>query len=264
MPANNPLDTYRTNYLVGPGCSDVLGPVFRSVRERFHVQRAVYSGSYLHITPSLFFPHVCYVDSLAGIADALASHDLPRYAADHRDYPEAPDFRCYQQDYRTFTSEPEESFDLLISLNAGLISQACKHFLAPDGLLLVNDEHYDARRAFVDPDYLLIAVFVGENLCMETSESTLAAYFRTARGAPLTPEMVESDAHRPPSRARFKPNKSAPIYLFRRLQAPKARKPLTSARDSDQVSEEAGQIQNTGTNRHLLVSDHGGDHVERR
>ena len=141
--------------------------------------------------------------------------------AERRDYPKPPEIWSYQQDYRTFTSEPEASFDLLISLNAGLISQACKHFLAPDGLLLVNDEHYDARRAFVDPDYLLIAVFVGENLSTETSESTLAAYFRTARGTPLTRDMVESDAHRPPSRARFKPSKSAPVYLSRRLQAPK-------------------------------------------
>ena len=221
MPVKNPLDTFRTNYLNGPGCSDVLWPVFSGVRDQFHVQRALYPGSYLHITPSLFFPHVCYVDSLAGFTDAFASPDLRRYVAGHRDYPETPDLRCYQQDYRTLTSEPEASFDLLISLNAGLISQACKHFLTPDSLLLVNDEHYDARRAFVDPDYLLIAVFVGENLSMENSESTLAAYFRTARGAPLTPEMVESDAHRPPSRARFKPIKSAPIYLFRRLQAPK-------------------------------------------
>ena len=221
MPVKNPLDTYRTNFLNGPGCSDVLQPVFRKVRDRFQVQRALYPGSYLHITPSLCFPYVCYVDSLAGIADALASTDLQRYVAEHRDYPEAPEIWCYQQDYRTFTSEPEASFDLLISLNAGLISQACKHFLAPDGLLLVNDEHYDARRAFVDPDYLLIAVFVGENLSMETSESTLAAYFRTARGTPLTPDMVESDVHRPPSRARFKPSESAPVYLFRRLPAPK-------------------------------------------
>ena len=216
MRIRNPLDTYRANYLNGPGCIDGLGPVFRKVRDEFDVRRVLYPGSYLHITPSLFFPSVCYVDSLVGVADALADPDLRRYVADRRDYPEGPEIRCYEQDYHTFTSEPEASFDLLISLNAGLVSQASKRFLASGGLLLVNDEHYDARRAFVDLEYILTAVFAGEDLCMETSESKLAAYFKTGRGTLLTPEMVESDVHRSPSRAKFKPAKSAAVYLFRR------------------------------------------------
>ena len=264
MPVNSPLDTYRTNYLNGPGCSDVLRPVFRRVRDQFHVQRVLYPGSYLHITPSLCFPYVCYVDSLAGIADALASPDLRRYVAEHRDYPEAPETWCYQQDYRTFTSEPEASFDLLISLNAGLISQACKHFLAPDGLLLVNDEHYDARRAFVDPDYLLIAVFVGENLSMETSESMRPPTSRLPGERRLrrtwwSPMRTGRRAGRDSNRSSRHPSTFSGDYSRRN-----ARKPLTSARDSDQVSEGATRIQNTGTNRHLLASDHRGDHVERR
>ena len=216
MRIRNPLDTYRANYLNGPGCCDGLAPVFRKVRDEFDVQQVLYPGSYLHITPSLFFPSVCYVDSLEGIANALADPELRRYVADHRDYPEAPEIWCYQQDYRTFHSEPESSFDLLISLNAGLVSQAGKRFLASGGLLLVNDEHYDARHAFVDPDYILSAVFTGESLRMETSESKLAAYFKTARGTPMTREMVESDVNRSPSRARFKPAKSAAVYLFRK------------------------------------------------
>ncbi len=216
MRMSDPLGTYKSRYLNGPGFDDGLRSVFRTVRDELHARRVLYPGSYLHITPSLYFPYVCYVDSLAGFADALADPDLRGYVTDHRDYPEAPEICWYQQDYRTLTSEPEGSFDLLISLNAGLISQACKRFLATDGLLLVNDEHYDARRAFVDPDYLLCAVFSGENLRLETSECELAAYFRTARGTPLTLEMVESDVPRPPSRARFKPACSAPAYLFRR------------------------------------------------
>ena len=213
----NPLDTYMASYLNGPGSDDGLGSIFRKVRDKFRVQRVLYPGSYLHITPSLYFPYVCYVDSLAGFADALVNPDLRQYVADHRDYPEAPVICCYQQDYRTFTGESEGSFDLLISLNAGLISQACMRFLAPDGLLLVNDEHYDARRAFVDPDYRLRAVFAGEDLSMETSEAELDSYFKTARGTPLTPEMVASDLPRSPSRARFKPAKTAAVYLFRKL-----------------------------------------------
>ncbi len=216
MRMSDPLGAYKSRYLNGPGSDDGLRSVFRKIRDDFHVRRVLYPGSYLHITPSLYFPYVCYVDSLAGFADALADPNLRRYVEDHREYPETPAIGCYQLDYRTFTCEPEGSFDLLISLNAGLISRACKRFLRSGGLLLVNDEHYDARRAFVDPDYHLCAVFAGEDLSMETSESELAAFFRTARGTPLTLEMVESDVPRPPSRARFKSACSAPVYLFRR------------------------------------------------
>ena len=218
MRMSDPLGAYKSRYLDGPGSDDGLRSVFRKIRDEFHVRRVLYPGSYLHITPSLYFPYVCYVDSLAGFADALADSNLRQYVADHREYPEAPVICCYQQDYSTFTCEPEGSFDLLISLNSGLISQACKRFLRTGGLLLVNDEHYDARRAFVDPDYLLCTVFAGDDSCrMETSKADLDVYFRTARGTPLTLEMVESDVPRPPSRARFKPACSAPVYLFRRL-----------------------------------------------
>ena len=217
MRKKSALDTYIANYLDNPGCGNGLQSVFRQVRRNFHVQRVLYPGSWLDITPSLFFSRVCYVDSLTGIADALADPNLRGYVDDNRNYQETPEIRCYQQDYRTFTSEPEASFDLLISLNAGFISQACKRFLPSGGLLLVNDEHYDARRAFVDSDYVFSAVFAGKNLRMETSEAKLASYFKTARGTPLTPEMVASDAPRPPSQARFKPAKTAPVYLFRKL-----------------------------------------------
>ncbi len=146
----------------------------------------------------------------------MSDPDLRRHVNDNKHYPDVPTIRCYQQDYRTLNAEPEASFDLLISLNAGFISLACKRFLPPEGLLLVNDEHYDARRAFVDPDYMLIAAFTGESLRMETSQAELTSFFYTTKGTPLTLEMVEADTPRSPSRARIKPAKTASVYLFRK------------------------------------------------
>ena len=216
MRLKNPLDTYQSNYLDNSGHGSGLQSILRQVRHKFHPRRALYPGSWLDFTPSLFFPDVCYVDSLAGISEALADPELRRYLNENRNYSDLPKIQCYQQDYRTFNSEPEKSFDLLISLSAGFISQACKRFLPSGGLLLVNDEHYDARRAFVDPDYLLSAAFVGSNLRMDTSKAKLASYFKTTKGTRLTLEMVESDAPRSPSRARYKPSKIATAYLFRK------------------------------------------------
>ena len=216
MPSRRPLDIYKANYVTNPASCVDLDSVFLQVSEEFTVRRVLYPGSYLHITPSLFFPRVTYVDSLAGIADMMADSDLQEYIVRHKTYPESADIRCHQQDYHAFNAEPNEAFDLVISLNAGLISQACKRFLAPGGLLLVNDGHYDARRAFVDPDYSLVGGFTGDSCRMTASPSELSSYFKTTRGVTLTLDMVESDLSRPPSRARFKPAKSATTYLFRK------------------------------------------------
>ena len=213
MRQKSPIAAYIANYPNHPGCGRDLRPAFRQLSRNFQLRRALYPGSWLDVTPSLFFPEVCYVDSLPGIAALLADPDLRRYVNDNKRYPDAPTIHCYQHDYRTFNAEPEASFDLLISLNAGFISQACKGFLPPGGLLLVND----ARRAFVDPDYMLIAAFAGETLRMETSPTELASYFKTAKGTPITGEMVEADTPRSPSRAKFKPSKSAAVYLFRKV-----------------------------------------------
>ena len=213
------LDIYLADYRDRQGGDFDLLTVFRQVRDEFGGGRVLYPGSYLHVTPSMVFPLVCYADSLRGIEEALAAPCLLDYVNSHREYQEEAIIRRYQQDYESFNAEPEESFDLLISLNAGLISQACKRFLRPGGLLLVNDGHYDARRAHTDRDYQLLGGFEGENLLLETSEDKLTAYFKTAKGIPLTLEMVESDVGRPPSRARFKPGQSAEIYLYQKGNA---------------------------------------------
>ena len=210
------LYIYLANYRDRQGGDFDLMTVFQQIRGKFGGARVLYPGSYLHITPSLVFPMVCFVDSLKGIEEALAAPSLLEYVNRYKGYRENPIVRPYQQDYEVFDAEPEESFDLLVSLNAGLISQACKRFLRPGGLLLVNDEHYDARRAHIDPDYRLIGGFEGENLRLETSEDKLSAYFESAKGIGLTPEMVEADLGRPPSRARFKPVKPAEAYLYQK------------------------------------------------
>ena len=213
-----PLDTYLADYRLKDGGAHDLLWAFRLVEENFGCRRVLYPGSYLHVTPSLVFPEVCYVDSVKGIAAALASPDLLEYVSAHRDYPEDARIRCYEEDYTSFTDEPHASFDLLISLNAGYMSQTCRSFLKPGGLLLANNGHYDAARAHVDPGYRLIGALDGGSLLLDSSHPDLSSHFRTAKGEALTPEMVEADAKRPPSRARFMPSREMEAYLFQLTQ----------------------------------------------
>ncbi len=188
------------------------------IKKTFACRRVLYPGSYLDITPSLVFPEVCYVDSLKGIARRMADPDLLKYINDHKSYPEASAIRCNEADYVTFRGEPAASFDLLISLNAGFISQHCCHFLRPGGLLLVNNCHYDANRAYVDPGYEFVTALEGDTLSCESLPGDGFPYFSTRAGEELTPAMVERDAKSPPSKARFRPSRQAEAYLFRRVE----------------------------------------------
>lgn len=186
---------------------------FRQIAAGYGVRRVLYPGSYIHLTPSLVFPEVCYVDSVKNIAPSITAPALREYIGVHKEYPEKAVIRCYEQDYREFSAASPGSFDLLISLNAGFISQSCGHFLKPGGYLLANNGHYDANRAYVDPAYRLVAALEKDT----PNPAELSPYFQTARGERLTPEMVESDAKRPPSKARFRPSRRAAAYLFQRI-----------------------------------------------
>ena len=186
------------------------------VKENLGCRRVLYPGSYLDIRPSLVFPDVCYVDSLKGIARHLADPELLEYIYENKGYPEDSEIRCYEADYETFEGEPAGSFDLLISLNAGFISQRCGHFLKHEGLLLVNNGHYDANRAYVDPAYEFVTALEGGSASWESLPDNPFPYFSTRRGERLTLAMVEGDAKRPPSKARFRPSIQSDAYMFRR------------------------------------------------
>ena len=204
------LNDYRKSH---KGINERLD-IFRQVKTAFGCKRVLYPGSYLHVTPSLVFPLVCYIDSLKNICKGISNPELLVFLHTNKEYPENAEILCYEEDYDSFEAEPKRSFDFLISLNAGFISQACKHFLAPGGLLLVNDEHQDASRAYVDSDYSLIGVFEGNGRLLCKNPKKLSSFFVTTKGEELTLEMVEENASRSPSKARFKLLNWVDNYLF--------------------------------------------------
>ena len=190
---------------------------FRRIAAGYGCRRVLYPGSYLHITPSLVFPEVCYVDAVKNIEQSITAPALREYINAHKEYPEKAIIRVYEQDYGEFSAESPGSFDLLISLNAGFISQSCGHFLKAGGYLLANNGHYDANRAYVDPAYRLVAALERDAPNPAERPPDLAPYFQTARGERLTLAMVEADAKRPPNKARFRPSRRADAHLFQRI-----------------------------------------------
>lgn len=130
--------------------------LFRLLASHFNVRRALYAGSYVHVTPSLVFPSVTYVDMDKRTKSFFTDASVMRYVEKRKEYDAAPQIASHFADYNTELDEPDESFDLLLSQWAGFVSQACKRYLRRGGLLLANNSHGDASMASVDDDYELI------------------------------------------------------------------------------------------------------------
>jgi hypothetical protein len=204
------------DYLSYYGTNDWHLPAFRLIKKKFSSKKVLYPGSWIHVTPSLVFSHVVYVDLFSKMEKIFSDSELLQYVENHREYQDKPKIEFHQTDYRSKFGEVEESFDLLISLSSGFISQACGVYLKTDGLLFVDNEHYDASMAYVDPKFDLVGVFktVGEYI---DSKQSIHSFFITTQGKPITLEMVEENSQRSPSKAKFKLRKKAQFYIFQRI-----------------------------------------------
>ncbi|MCB8943719.1 MAG: hypothetical protein H6658_08180 [Ardenticatenaceae bacterium] len=151
--------------------------LFQILAEQYGIERVLYPGSFVHITPSFVFPDVVYVDSDKRAQRFFTSQEVLDFVAQRKSYPQEAKVAFYAADYREGFAEPVASFDLLISQYAGFVGQACKAYLQPGGWLLANNSHGDAGVAALDGDYVLkAAVFLRQGqYCL--SDQNLDAYF---------------------------------------------------------------------------------------
>ena len=122
--------------------------LFTAVADALDVATVLYPGSYVDLAPSFVWPSVAYVDidrragqffgDESGVQQLLVEHD-----ADPATHP----VRFIEADYTDPLSLHDGEFDLLISLYAGFVSEACTRHLRVGGTLLVNPSHGDAAMA---------------------------------------------------------------------------------------------------------------------
>lgn len=185
--------------------------LFALLADRFGVKRALYPGSFVHVTPSFFFPTVVYVDMDKRCPAFFEDPAVLRMVRRRRRYPEEPSIVFHHTDYKSRFGERNRSFDLLISQWAGPVGQACCRYLRPGGLLVANDSHGDASLAALDRRYELVAVVDrGKRGCSLTDED-LAGYFTPASGTTLTRAGIERSGRG----GRYV--KRGAMYLFRRV-----------------------------------------------
>lgn len=186
--------------------------LFQTISDEFKVQRALYPGSFVHVTPSFVFPDVVYVDNDKQARQFFAKPEIYTFIAVRKNYPQETKIAFHFADYRDGFDELEEGFDLLISQYAGFIGQYCKKYLKKGGLLLANNSHGDAGMAAIDVDYALQAVFSVRNGKYCISEKSLDEYFVPKSQIKITKEYLE----RLQKGIGYK--KTAGVYLFKKVQ----------------------------------------------
>jgi len=134
--------------------------LFAALRDSWAVERALYPGSYLDLSPSTVIPEVTYLDTDRRAARYFGDEDLVRSEladADRARGGAPAEVRFVHADYTTPLPLRDGEFDLLISLYAGPVGAHCRRFVRPGGLLLANSSHGDASLAALDPDLELVA-----------------------------------------------------------------------------------------------------------
>lgn len=152
--------------------------LFKNVKEKYGGYKALYPGSFVHISPSFFFPELRYIDQDKRCKAFFQDSQTLEFVISRKEYDQDPQLKFSEMSFQEELDEEEESFDLLISQYSGFISKYCTRYLRRDGILLVNDSHGDATYAFHSGEFDFVAV-VQEGF--EIDESNLDRYFSFSR-----------------------------------------------------------------------------------
>lgn len=113
----------------------------------------LYPGSYVDVAASFVFPRLTYVDSDSRAAKFFDDTEgVDEIVSAEQTSPVNREVEFVAGDYRGRLGLDDESFDLLISLYAGFVSEHCTRYLRIGGHLLVNPSHGDAAMASIDLD----------------------------------------------------------------------------------------------------------------
>jgi hypothetical protein len=185
--ASDTISLYKRHYIDKQ--DERLG-LFRILADRYGIETALYPGSFVHIAPSLFIPEVVYVDTDRRARSFFGKPEVLEYIRKHRTYDGEPEIRFHGIDYRKKISEPEGSFDLLISHHAGFISMYCGDHLRPGGILLANNSHGDASMASIDGRFELVGVVKRRGQHFSLSEEGLDDYMVPKKPVEITKEYL--------------------------------------------------------------------------
>jgi SAM-dependent methyltransferase len=176
-------------------CSSIgdRSALFAALADRWPVERALYPGSYVDLSPSTAIPSVTYVDADARAARFFADHDLVAEELSGRTRPGAgAEVRFIAGDYTEPLDIPDGSVDLLVSLFTGPTWEACRRYLRPGGLLLANTSHGDASLAALDSSWSVVAAVHQRDGTYRVATDGLESYLVPKRAEAADAESIRS------------------------------------------------------------------------
>lgn len=185
--------------------------MFESMATHFSIERVLYPGSFVHVTPSFIFPNVTYVDMERRAKQFFAASELSKLIAKRKVYTDESQIQFHHQNYTKPLPEQDETFGLLVSQYAGFVSQNCKRYLRIGGWLLANNSHGDAGMANLDADYELVGVVNRRGSKFNFSAKNLEKYFIPKKDISITKEYLEK------IQRGIGFQKSAFAYVFKRI-----------------------------------------------
>ncbi len=187
--------------------------LFAAIGEVIGATRVLYPGSFVDLAPSFVWPSVTYVDSdrrakrfyddVDGVGEIIAEHDPVT---------SEPEAVFIAADYTTDLGLEDESFDLLISLYAGFVSEHCTRYLRVGGTLLVNPSHGDVGMASIDKSYELSGVVTSRTGTYRVHQDNLDSYLEPKKPVELSTDLLHKSGRGVPY------TKPAFAYLFTRVR----------------------------------------------
>ena len=167
------------------------GRLFAAVGRAIDADTALYPGSYVDVAASFVFPSVTYVDSDERAARFFSDRaGVDAIIAQHAPNPQEHSWSFIGGDYTAELGLRDTQFDLLISLYAGFVSEACDRYLRSGGWLLVNPSHGDAAIASLDPRYRLVGVVRSRSGDYSVSDRNLDGYLIPKRDVEVSRDLI--------------------------------------------------------------------------
>jgi len=167
--------------------------LFKLIQQEYGCVEALYPGSFIHITPSFYFPHVIYIDRHPEAVEFFNDiSTVLQYIDMNKEYKRSSYIRFLAQDYSKPLPLKEYQFDLLISLYAGGIPRACKQYLKPGGILLINNFQDSLLEAANDPEFNLVGAVRYRRQKYELEREPPGTFLRGMKKADNSPYLKQT------------------------------------------------------------------------
>jgi len=133
--------------------------LFELIKDKYGCSTVLYPGCSIHITPSFYFQHVVYVDINETAKEFFQDNqNVLSIVNSNKKYKQSAYIQFIHSDYTEKLPVRENNYDLLLSIYAGGITESCKRYVKPGGIIVSNNHRNDAQQAIKDSSIRLEAL----------------------------------------------------------------------------------------------------------